>query len=122
MLLNDFFYIQSSDNNKGSIKASLELNATHRIFEGHFPSIPIVPGVCMMEMVKELVEHHYSRKLILRTGNNLKFLSVINPTEHTKIQVDIRCEESTDGIININATLFAEAVTFFKIKATLASA
>ncbi len=119
MLLNDFFYIQRTENAGSMLKAFLQINKSHSIFKGHFPSIPIVPGVCMMEMIKEILEKHYNRKLIIRNGDNIKFLSVINPTEHSEIQADIQHDQEQDGSLKINATLFAEAITFFKIKGTL---
>lgn len=121
MLLNDFFYIQGVENGEKSLKASLLINKSHKIFEGHFPAIPIVPGVCMMQMMKEIMEQQLNRKLVVRTGDNMKFLSVINPTEHSLIQADIQYEDGQDGV-KINATLLSGATTFFKLKATLQSA
>lgn len=122
MLLDNFFYIQRMENGAGILKAFIQINKAHRIFEGHFPSIPIVPGVCMMEMIKEILEKHFDRKLMIRSGDNLKFLSVINPQEHTELQADIQYEENQTGGLKINASLFTGALIFFKIKATLASA
>ena len=122
MLLNNFFFIQKSENANGQLKVDIRIDKNHKIFEGHFPTIPIVPGVCMMQMMREIMDKEVSRKLIVRHGDNMKFLSVINPTEHSEIQADIKFEETSDGNININATLFSGTITFFKLKATLAAA
>ena len=121
MLLNDFFYIQGIENGDKSLKASLLINKSHKIFDGHFPELPVVPGVCMMEMMKEIMEEQLHRKLIIRKGDNMKFMSVINPTEHSQVQADIAYEDGQDGV-KINATLFSGTITFFKLKATLQSA
>lgn len=121
MLLNDFFYIKQLDRVDNTVKASLSINKTHKIFEGHFPSIPIVPGVCMMQMMKEIMEKHVNKRLIIRTGDNVKFLSVINPTENSEVEATIQYEEGEEGI-KINATLFAGATIFFKLKGILQSA
>ena len=120
MLLNNFFFIQKIENSEKSLRAFLLINKTHKIFEGHFPAVPIVPGVCMMQMMKEIKEQQVKRKLIVRTGDNMKFLSVINPTENSEIEADIQYEDGQDGI-KINATLFSGTVIFFKLKATLQS-
>lgn len=120
MLLNDFFHITQLTSADNALKASLTINKSHKIFEGHFPSIPIVPGVCMMQMVKEILEKHVNKKLIVRNGDNMKFLSVINPTENAEIEATIQYESDGEGW-KINATLFAGAVTFFKLKAVLQS-
>jgi 3-hydroxyacyl-[acyl-carrier-protein] dehydratase len=122
MLLDDFFYIQKLENADGTLKANISINKLHKIFEGHFPAIPIVPGVCMMQMIKEIMEQQLKYKLILQQGDNIKFLSVINPTEHSEVQADIQYQSETDGSVKINATLFAGNITFFKIKATLVTA
>ena len=82
--------------------------------------MPIVPGVCMMQMMKEIMEQQVKRKLIVRTGDNMKFLSVINPNENSEIEANINYEDGQDGIL-INATLFSGTTTFFKLKATLQS-
>jgi 3-hydroxyacyl-[acyl-carrier-protein] dehydratase len=122
MLLNDFFFIQKSENVNGQLKVDIRIDKTHKIFEGHFPNVPIVPGVCMMQMMKEIMEKEVSRKFVVRQGDNMKFLSVINPREHSEIQADIKYEEAADGSVNINATLLYGTITFFKLKATLAAA
>ena len=56
MLLNDFFTINDKVSSETEIWAELYINATHKIFEGHFPNQPVVPGVCMMQMIKEILE------------------------------------------------------------------
>lgn len=120
MLLNNFFFIQKIEQDEKSLKAFILINKTHKIFEGHFPAVPIVPGVCMMQMMKEIMEQQVHRKLIVRTGDNMKFLSVINPTENSEIEASIQYENDQDDI-KINATLFSGTVIFFKLKATLQS-
>ena len=121
MLLNNFFFIQRIENAENALKASLLINKAHKIFEGHFPAIPIVPGVCMMQMIKEILEQQLNRRLNIRSGDNMKFLSVINPTEHNEIEASIQFEDAQEGL-KINATLFSGTIIFFKLKAILQSA
>ena len=122
MLLDDFFHIQKIENEGSALKAFININKTHKIFQGHFPAVPIVPGVCMMQMMREIMELQCKRKLIIRSGDNMKFLSVINPTVNSEIEAAIQYEEGQDGSVKINATLHAGTTIFFKLKATLASA
>ena len=58
MLQGNFFTINHIHQDENSVKASIELNPVHPIFEGHFPQTPVVPGVCMMQMVKEVLRNH----------------------------------------------------------------
>ena len=80
MILKDNFYtIRESRFEADEINATIELNPAHKIFKGHFPGLPIVPGVCMVQIQKELIEKELSRKIILKKATNIKFLSIINP-------------------------------------------
>lgn len=118
MLKDNFFTIVKQQFEPDSIKASLALNEQHGIFRGHFPGQPIVPGVCMMQIVRELVELQAKKNLRLRRADNMKFLSVIDPRVNNLIDVDISLRRE-DELIQVTASLFSGAVTFFKLKAAL---
>jgi 3-hydroxyacyl-[acyl-carrier-protein] dehydratase len=118
ILLNDFYTILQKEAAPGVLKAKVAINAKHRILEGHFPGLPVVPGVCMLQMVRELMEVNTSKELSIITADNMKFLSVINPLENSEVDVSITYTEE-GGKYTINATLFAGTITFFKLKATL---
>ena len=119
MLLNSFFEIgeqsASTEGDKTIIKALISINKTHKIFEGHFPDQPVVPGVCMIQMVKEVLENHMSKKLLLESAGNIKFLSVINPEIHNKLNVEISYSP-VDHSFNVDASFSWEELIFFKIK------
>jgi 3-hydroxyacyl-[acyl-carrier-protein] dehydratase len=121
ILLNDFFHLTQKDSAAGVVKAKISINKEHRIFKGHFPGLPIVPGVCMLQMVREIMEVDLGRTLDITASDNMKFLSVINPDQNAEVDAAINYTEET-GIISINATLFAGTTTFFKLKATLQAA
>ncbi len=118
ILLNDFFTILQKEITPGVLKAKVSINKKHRIFEGHFPGLPVVPGVCMLQIVREIMEVYIEKELKISEADNMKFLSVINPELHAEIDVLINYNEEA-GSFSINATLFAGTTTFFKLKATL---
>ena len=62
-ILTDFYTLQSYDKNEKSFVANIILNKDHEIFKGHFPGNPVTPGVCMMQIVKELTEEFTGKKL-----------------------------------------------------------
>jgi 3-hydroxyacyl-[acyl-carrier-protein] dehydratase len=105
MLKDDFFTISSIQMENNSYKIVLELNAIHRIFEGHFPGQPVVPGACMLQMVKEVTEIILNKKVQLTKADNLKFLQLINPNEHRILQMDLTFNIFEDGIANVSANL-----------------
>ena len=118
ILLNDFYTILSRDASGGAVRAKISINKGHKIFDGHFPGLPIVPGVCMMQIIREIMEVTIERPLSIAGAENMKFLAVINPEQNHEVDVSITYTESS-GIINVNASLFAGTVTFFKLKAAL---
>jgi 3-hydroxyacyl-[acyl-carrier-protein] dehydratase len=118
ILLNDFYTLVNHELSPGSVKANISINRNHKILEGHFPGLPIVPGVCMMQIIREIMEVTTNKALRLTGADNMKFLSVINPDQNTEVDVAITYVEDTPKIM-VNATLFAGTITFFKLKATL---
>src|SRR6266550_1356025 len=105
MLAESTFYKIISKNhlNDGAFSCTLLINEKHEIFTGHFPDLPIVPGVCTMQMIKELLEQHLQKKLRLITAGNLKFLSIINPVENPEIEIQISYASNDDGFIHADS-------------------
>ncbi len=114
-----FYNITTFNNIDNSLTATIEINASHAIFEGHFPSIPVVPGVCMMQLLKEIAEKAIGVETMIAKASNLKFLTVINPLENSKIEVELSYKPQPNDCISIEGRLFNEATTFFKMRGLL---
>lgn len=115
MLQGNFYTVLNNQSQNDAVNALLELNPAHPIFEGHFPQIPVVPGVCMMQMVKELVENFTAKKLRLTKADHLKFLAIIDPRENKFLEVNIAIVSTTMHGFQVNAAFFHQD-TFFKFK------
>jgi 3-hydroxyacyl-[acyl-carrier-protein] dehydratase len=61
------------------------LDATHFIYQAHFPGNPITPGVCIIQIAKELMEEHYQQQFRIQKVLNVKFLNVISPIDTPSI-------------------------------------
>lgn len=122
ILEGDFYTITGAVTEPESTRATLKINPGHPIFKGHFPGQPVVPGVCMMQMVKELVETATSRPLRLHTGLELKFLSVIDPGRNDIVQAETNYTILASGDINVTARLYFNEITFFKFKGVFTAA
>jgi 3-hydroxyacyl-[acyl-carrier-protein] dehydratase len=67
MLQPDFYsFIRIVSNGSSSLEASFLLNPKHAIFAGHFPGQPVVPGVCMLQIIKEGLEQALDKKLVYK--------------------------------------------------------
>lgn len=120
MLLNSFFFIENTEYANEIVQSSLRLEKNHSVFNGHFPNLPVVPGVCMMQMVKEIIENIEGERFVIEEAPNVKFLSVLNPIENSLVESIIKVDERPEGnLLKISASINAGSVTFFKMKATL---
>ncbi len=112
MLMNDFYKIEYIQRDPNSVSCKVSFNTQHDIFKGHFPSQPVVPGVCMMEMVKELLEQQTDEALWLRDAGNVKFLQLITPDVSPII--NISWQKNKQGY-EVNASFKNEVSDLFKL-------
>ncbi|KXH78475.1 3-hydroxyacyl-ACP dehydratase [Chryseobacterium kwangjuense] len=110
-ILTDFYTLESYDKaENGSYTAYIHLNKDHDIFKGHFPGNPVTPGVCMMQIVKELTEEITASKLFLKTASNVKFMAIINPFETPDLKLQLDITEDEEGVKVKNTTSFGETI------------
>lgn len=80
-LINDFYHIVATDDSEGKYVCKVKMNATHNIYSVHFPGNPVTPGVCLVQMVAEMLEQKYSRRFVLSTAVNIKFKRLVSPND-----------------------------------------
>lgn len=116
MILKDFYKIISlTKNDDHKYVVIILVNENHSVFEGHFPGNPIMPGVCMMQIIKELTEQITERSLFMQSLSNVKFMALINPfvTPELKLELDITVTE--DDLIKVKNTTFFGQTTALKL-------
>ena len=102
-----------------TVNASITLNNDHDIFKGHFPGNPILPGVCSIQIIKELTEKALDRSLFLSVSSNVKFLETVNPEANPKLVLSIAISEVEEvikvkAIISYNDTIALDLRAQFK--------
>lgn len=97
-----------------------EIDALHPVFCGHFPQMPVVPGVCTMNMIKECLADALSHSVRYDYIKECKFLATITPSNHKRVEVSITLKQC-EGVMSVAATVNAEGITMMKLKATLLS-
>ncbi len=132
MLKGNFFRIlQITESNSetetsslnSSYRVTISLNPDHPIYQGHFPGNPIVPGVCQLRMITEIISEITGKEVRLQEADNMKFLSMINPNEHPELTVDCtlkELKENEDGFIRVTASISDNEHIFFKYKSLVA--
>src|SRR6187431_1766616 len=96
MLKGNFFELASVNDVAGKLTGVIQFNTAHSIFEGHFPGQPVVPGVCMIQMIKEIIQERLGVPARLEVADQVKFLTVINPRETGSVKIEL----SYSGIEN----------------------
>ncbi len=118
MLLKDFYTIVELDSSdKENVKAIIDLNKDHEVYEGHFPGNPVVPGVCLTQLIKEVMESVENTELRMVYADNIKFLAVVNPEINNRLQIDLKVKYDTEqNLIKVNSVTHFNDQVFYKFK------
>ncbi|MBN4061883.1 MAG: 3-hydroxyacyl-ACP dehydratase [Flavobacteriales bacterium] len=116
-MLGDFYtLIELQGDGIGQAKAKIELNPNHDIFKGHFPGNPIAPGVCMMQIIKEITEKVLNKDLFMYRGDNIKFMAKINPEVNPVLNLDFEIKQKEDNTYGVSCITHFEDTVFLKFK------
>lgn len=96
-LKNDLYTITECTPSGAKTTYRVALNAAHFIYKAHFPGMPITPGVCIVQIAKELLEQQLGESLELEAVKNVKFLSVVSPTETPEVSYTLQPKEGADA-------------------------
>ena len=121
MLIHEFFLIRKwrGGDNDNECVYRLSLNAEHPIYQAHFQGNPIMPGACIIQIMKELAEDLYSTSYFIRCAKNVKFLNVINPLKHKEIDVRLSFRKDENNMLAVSAVIDWETTVFSKLSLVL---
>ncbi len=107
ILKNSLYKVLHKETDVSGITYSVELDSEHFIFKAHFPGQPIMPGVCIVQMVKELLEDSLGKSLCISRIKNVKFLSAISPQETSSLSCRLaKLEEcAVQKTVKVQATI-----------------
>lgn len=85
----DLFRIESRMEGlpEGQSGFNIVLNPDHVIYKAHFPGQPVTPGVCILQMLQELLSVQCDKQLYIRKIKNAKFTSMISPLTDSRVSV-----------------------------------
>src|SRR5258708_21131118 len=110
------FKVIKLEQQDGTISAMLDINKDCEIFKGHFPGQPVVPGTCMLQIVKEVLEKALGSVFRLKKADHLKFIVMIEPGNTLTVVSDIAFKFIEEGDINVTAKLVNGDVICFKFQ------
>ena len=120
MILQDNLYtIVSQERGDASAVFHVSLHPEWPIYKAHFPGHPITPGVCIVQMVQELLQELMHRTLCLREAKNVKYVSIVSPEEVTELTVTFsKIETQPDGSLKVQAQVTSGETLYTKLSAT----
>ena len=117
MLLENFYSIREViPESAEKLSVKVELNVNHPVYQGHFPEVPVAPGVCLIQMIKEVIMQHQKQNLKMTVGDNIKFMALVNPNQTPFFFIDYELRFPSPEMIEATAILRWEAVTYLKFK------
>jgi 3-hydroxyacyl-[acyl-carrier-protein] dehydratase len=118
LLLNDLYTIQLLNGSDNQVQAEVLLHAEHAIFKGHFPGHPVLPGVCMMEMITEIMGEQFKKLFRISSAPLIKFLLMIDPRKNPRIHFEIKYQ-NLSGTTTSNGKIFSGTQIFMKFQMNL---
>jgi 3-hydroxyacyl-[acyl-carrier-protein] dehydratase len=103
-MLKDLLYkITSQNHHDGVIDAVLEINKEDKIFTGHFPGHPVLPGACMLQIIKEVLEDTLKASFRLKKANQIKFLAISDPSVNNLLKLKLAYSITDDINLDVIA-------------------
>lgn len=119
-LLTDFYTIISSEPiNDTDWAVQVRLNPQHAVYAGHFPQHPVVPGVCMLQIIKECMEKVCLTSLQYKQIASCKFLSAINPKKTPKLRFLLTIRRNEANLLQVQVEGASPEEVCIKLKAQL---
>ena len=116
MILQDFYKILSEEKVSDSkYTVTILVNEKHEVFKGHFPGNPIMPGVCMIQIIKELTESITKSSLMIQSLANVKFMALINPEVTPELRLELDITTTEDGLVKVKNTTYFNDTTALKL-------
>jgi 3-hydroxyacyl-[acyl-carrier-protein] dehydratase len=118
MLLQNFYTLNDlSLTDENLALAKISLNSTHEIFKGHFPGNPITPGVCMMQIIKEICSKIVQSPIQMTQSKNIKFLAIINPEVNPKLDIKLNFNHLDADNFTVSANVSFAETNALKVQA-----
>jgi 3-hydroxyacyl-[acyl-carrier-protein] dehydratase len=120
MLKEPLFKILSTDHQQNVVTAVLDIDQDSEIFEGHFPNQPVVPGACMLQLIKEILVRAINTPLRLAKADNIKFLTLVEPGNNQVLVLELTHNVS-ETEIKVNGNLTVGDTNCMKFQGTFKS-
>lgn len=75
------------------ITATGTLSAQEEFLQDHFPDFPVLPGVLMIEILRQTAEKYFEQPLRLTAVRNVKYSNFLRPGDVWESRMELAAEE-----------------------------
>ena len=120
MNLKDTYYSLSSHlkENDNDI-FEVNMHSDHPVYEGHFPGMPVSPGVYNIQMIKECTSIAIKKELYIDKISMCKLSALMSPIDNPKVYIKIKNNIIEDNKYQITATIEDDVTIFMTFKGEL---
>jgi len=112
------YRIEGVETAGNKITARVVLNPDSDIFKGHFPGQPILPGVCSVQMLGEILSGVLGGGVFINEIASCKYLKTVDPLKERNLTVEMDYVRD-GGIVKFTAAgSTANGEPYLKIKAS----
>lgn len=98
------------------LNVSVHIDKSHRVFEGHFPDFPILPGVYLIQMVKDSLNTFLPYNYRMKTASTVKYLKPVEPGKDHKLRLEIILTQGEESLLVSASTFMEDETVNFKFK------
>lgn len=122
MLIKDYYTIESRERTEEGGLFSVRLNPDCHVYQGHFPGEPVSPGVCNIQMLRELAEEIAGAPLFLHNLQLCRLTTLITPQTHPVMTATISLSSQGGENYKLRASLSHHGESCLEMKAELSIA
>ena len=117
-ILGDMFLPEGWRETEKGPECLLVTNPAHPVYQAHFPSYPVTPGVCLLQLAGELLSQRLRRPLYLEEVRNAKFLALLVPETGQQVCCRFLSVEPTETQCRCQLLICDNEKTFAKFSLT----
>lgn len=116
MLLKDFYKIISLEKiNEQKYVALVLINEKSEVFKGHFSDNPVIPGVCQLQIIKEITEQITGCNLLVKVVSEVKFTTLINPEVNPELRLELDVTSTAEDDFKVKNITFIDEIIALKL-------
>ncbi len=83
------YQVDTLTSKEGEVRAALIVDKDSPALKGHFPGQPILPGMYLLQMVKQVFSRVLERPIFMPRAKEMKFIKLISCSSDANIEIVI---------------------------------